>query len=88
MLISFAILNDGEIKSEIYSFETEDCEVITLLETISRTILIKTSDLISPSQHLLTYLDESKLLQFTILDSDIAEYLSETFPELQFTKLN
>ena len=87
MIISFNILNDGEIRSEIYSFETDDFEILALLETTGRTILVKTSDLISPTNHLLNYLDESKLLQFTILDSEITEYLTENFPKLKFNKL-
>lgn len=87
MILSFNILSNGEIKSEIYQFDDVSTETLDQLILISKSILISSSDLISPNSHLFNYLDESKFLRFVVLDTDIELYIKQ-YSEIKYTKLN
>lgn len=87
MILSFNILSNGEVKSEIYQFEDVSTETLDQLILISKSILISSSDLTSPNSHLFHYLDESKFLKFVVLDTDIELYIQQ-YSEIKYTKLN
>ena len=87
MILSFNILSNGEIKSEIYQFNDVSPETLDQLIIISKSILISSSDLISPNSHLFNYLDESKFLRFVVLDTDVELYIQQHL-NINYTKLN
>lgn len=87
MILSFNVLSNGEIKSEIYQFNGVSAEILDQLILISKSILISSSDLISPNSHLFNYLDENKIVRFVVLDTDIELYIQQ-YSEIKYTKLN
>jgi hypothetical protein len=87
MILSFNVLSDGVISSEVYEFNDVVQDVAEQLTQISQTILINSSELTEPNSHLYNYLDGSKFVQFTILDTNISEYLTNTL-QINYTKLN
>jgi hypothetical protein len=87
MILSFNVLSNGEIKSEIYQFNGVSAEILDQLILISKSILISSSDLISPNSHLFNYLDENKIVRFVVLDTDIESYIQQ-YSEIECIKLN
>jgi hypothetical protein len=87
MILSFNVLSNGEIKSEIYQFNGVSAEILDQLILISKSILISSSDLISPNSHLFNYLDENKIVRFVVLDTDIESYIQQ-YSEIEYIKLN